>query len=158
MFTDKSIKLENDDEDNGGDMVLNVLKLPPPHTPRVVRIRGCDILDGDKTFALFMAKAGKNNKVSIEEKTGVILEYIEGVVIVFSKEIGLVLFQLDNDWVSDAQLPSTHIRDLSSAGTFIKFTVNAFWGTIHSKALFSSRDSCMVWTKISKYHEEFFQY
>ena len=50
MFTDKSIKLENDDEDNGGDMVLNILKSPPPHTPRVVRIRGCDILDGDKTF------------------------------------------------------------------------------------------------------------
>ena len=105
-----------------------------------------------------MAKAGTNNKVSIEEKTGVILEYIEGVVIVFSKEIGLVLFQLDNDWVSDTQLPSTHIRDLSSAGTFIKFTINAFWGSIHSKALLSSRDGCMVWTKISKYHEETFQY
>jgi len=117
------VELSSDEEnDDDGDVALIILKRPPA----VVRtIHDVEVVEpgsrqgaGQATF-------------TAKEQTGYVKEYIEqeGLAMILSKELGLVLFHLDTVWMDG--FPSKDKRrakDRLAPGTEVAFLVRSFHG------------------------------
>jgi len=130
-FSDESIELSSDDEENveDQDVILEVLKRPAAVPAEAQNVECLEILDSDEEFPVYEGGETRDN-VNIEEKIGYIQEYveIEGQGIIFSKEFGLVLFHLRNVWVNGQQLPCWRAREMLPVGTSLHFYDQSFEG------------------------------
>jgi len=106
---------------------LVCLKRP---VPTETTVECLEILDSDEEYPVCLVESEKNDHVNIEEKRGYIKEYIEteGSGIIFSHTFGLVLFHLENVWVSGEQLSPSRTRDLLRIGTPVTFYDQSFQG------------------------------
>jgi len=132
-YSDHSIELSSDEEGNPGDedVLLDVMKRPPVNThDRQQPIEILEILDSDEEFPICVTSGEKNDNVNIEEKEGIIQEYIEieGAGILLSSEFGLVLFHLNHIWYEGEKVSGGEARRLLPPGSFLKFYDQSFTG------------------------------
>jgi len=132
-YSDHSIELSSDEEEAPGDgeVLLDVMKRPPVNTQEEQRPIEClEILDSDEEFPVCVISGEKNDNVNVEEKSGIVQEYIEieGAGILLSPEFGLVLFHLDHVWYEGEKVSGGEARRLLPPGSRLKFYDQSFIG------------------------------
>lgn len=122
----EEIELSSDEEDDDADVALVVMKRPP-QTQRTVDM--LDLGDDDEDEGPEIEGAEKGS-VNIKEKEGFVKEYIEteGLGVLFSRDIGLVLFHLENVWVDGKQLPPSKTKESLEVGAEVHFYDQSFEG------------------------------
>jgi len=121
----EEIELSSDEEDDDADVALVVMKRPPQSTKMV------DMLElGDDEDEGPMVEGAEKGSVNIKEKEGFVKEYIEteGLGVLFSRDIGLVLFHLENVWVDGKQLPPSKTKESLEVGAEVHFYDQSFEG------------------------------
>jgi len=121
----EEIELSSDEEDDDADVALVVMKRPPQSTKMV------DMLElGDDEDEGPMVEGAEKGSVNIQEKEGFVKEYIEteGLGVIFSRDIGLVLFHLENVWVDGKQLPPSKTKESLEVGAEVHFYDQSFEG------------------------------